>query len=311
MDRDTRERERTTRQSGERSERSLSLSDEGKMTFSNAMLIALVLVAALISFTGVTLSFQSIRDFTALTAMLYVITTMSYRNRYNNGKLRGKNDKEYRDALEDYQNAIEGIPASITDERIASYCEQYKERELKEYRKDILMGFHVKYDEYERQYLSLNFWQILFLRKPWSFRVAVWRCNRAKPMKLDQNMLMSESGNARRKRAIGISGTQRERRDKAWNSISKAIVSMMGGAVAVSIVLDFSMETLAQWAIRILPVIGAIISGDSDGYDNIAVTECNRKREQTKIINRMVAELSKSSSVETPDVCENAGGTAQ
>ena len=169
------------------------------------------------------------------------------------------------------------------------------------------MGFHIDYETYQSEYLNLNFWGILMLKKSWRFRIAILRCNWAKPVKLTPSMLLNESGDARRKRAIGISGKQRESRDKMWNAFSKAIISLGGGAIVVSLVLDFSWETLAQWAIRILPVIGAIISGDADGYDDIAVTESNHKREQAEIIKRMTESVSHRDNTAASEGVEEKG----
>lgn len=308
MDRDNRETERENRHSARKESRPSLNSEEGKVRMSDAVLIALVLVAALVSFTGITFSIQSIRNFTALSAVIYVITTMTYRNRYNHGKLRGRDAKEYKEAVQEYREALQKIPGEMTDEEIAEYCENYKKRELKNYRKDLLMGFHIEYDVYVTEYLGLTLWQVLRLKKPWKFRMIILKCNKAKPVKLSPAMIMNESGNPRRGRAIGISGEQRERRDKTWNALSKALLSIGGGAIVVSLVLDFSLQNLTQWAIRILPIIVAIFTGDSDGYDDIAVTESNHKREQTEIINRMVDEYcsrGKLKKQEKANACES------
>ena len=127
MERDTRTHDREHRHDNARA--SIG-AEEGKLRMSNAMLCALVLVAALVSFTGITFSIQAIRDFTALTVFIYFITTMTYRNRYNCGKLRGRESKEYREAIKEYRDAVNEIPDTVTDDRIAAYCEEYKKREL-------------------------------------------------------------------------------------------------------------------------------------------------------------------------------------
>lgn len=299
MNRDDRELNRDSRRSTRKESLASLNSEEARVRMSDAVLLALVLVAALVSFTGITFSIQSIRNFTAMSAVIYVITTMTYRNRYNHGKLRGRESKEYKDALQGYREALKDIPGEMTDEEIAEYCENYKKRELKNYRKDLLMGFHTEYDTYVAEYLGLTTWKVLRLKKSWKFRLAVLKCNKAKPVKLSPAMIMNESGNPRRGRAIGISGEQRERRDKTRNDLSKALLSIGGGAIVVSLVLDFSLQNLTQWAIRILPIIVAIFTGDSDGYDDIAVTESNHKHEQTEIINRMVDDYRSRNDVES------------
>ena len=68
--------------------------------------------------------------------------------------------------------------------------------------------------------------------------------------------------------------------------------------------------TIAQWVVRMLPIILAIISGDDGGYCNITVTETNFKRDQTHVINlfmeyakrnNLIEEVSKQPEIPTND----------
>ena len=289
MDLDER-RERERRRAPSSQATPLTL-EERRSRWSDFMLIAMIVVAAIIGFGDITFSVQGLRDFTALAAFLYCVTTMTYRNRYNHGKQRGKLSKEYIEASAAYREAVESIPRECTNDMIAEYCEQYKERELKNFRRDLLMPFHVEYEDYEKTYSGLGFWRILFLRHSWSFRCALWRCNRAKPVRLSPSMLLNECGEVRRERVLGISGAQRERMDKLKEAVWRILISVGGGAIAVSIMFDFSWQSIAQWGIRIMPVLTAIISGDDAGYNDIAVTESAHKRGQAEIIKRMNEEL--------------------
>lgn len=294
MDRESRDQERVRSRTSDARGRVPALGEENRTKLSDIALIAMVAIAAIVSFSDITLDMRSLGNFTAMTAFLYCITTMTYRNRYNHGKMRGREDPEYKRALSDYEAALKEIPKECTDDMIAEYCEQYKERELKGYRKDLLLSFHVEYDVYKSTYLNMKFWEVLTLKKSWAFRWMILRCNRAKAIRLTPSMILNESGRARRDRVIGMSGAQRERIDKTWEAIWRVIMSVGGGAIVVSLMFDFSWQTVAQWGIRISPVVTAILSGGDAGYNDIAVTETNHKRGQTEMIRRMIEDLNKN-----------------
>lgn len=301
----SRERERERRREDGAHTAPLLGYEESKAKMSDRLLVALVAIAAIVGFTDLTFNVQSLLKFSALTAFLYCLTTVTYRNRYDHGKLKGKNDPEYTEAVEEYQNAIESIPDFCTEDMISVYCERYKERELSGYRRDLLMPFRIEEGEYQEKYLDMHFWQVVRLKKSWKFRCAILKCNRAKAIPLTPTMILNESGDSRsRRRALGPSGKQREKRDKRKQALSRAIVSFGGGAIAVSLIFDFSWHALAQWAVRILPIVAAIINGDNDGYDDIAVTEAEYKRDQTKFIKRMVEDIKRESEKKAVD-CEN------
>jgi hypothetical protein len=63
------------------------------------------------------------------------------------------------------------------------------------------------------------------------------------------------------------------------------LVVLLGGAIVIDFIVDFSFITVAQWLVRMLPIISAIIMGDDSGFCSIAVTETNFKKDQTAIIN--------------------------
>ena len=301
----SREGERERTREGRAHDTAVLCYEEIRAKMSDRLLVALVAIAAIVGFTDLSFNVQSLLRVSALTVFLYFLTTITYRNRYDHGKLKGKASLDYQEAMQEYKDAIESIPKECTDDMISEYCERYKERELSDYRRELLMPLRVSEKEYQEKYLDMRFWQILFLKKSWGFRFTIMKCNRAKPIRLTPSMILNESGDGRqRRRALGLSGKQRENRDKGKQALERAIVTMSSGAIAVSLIVDFSWQELALWAVRILPVVTAIIYGSNDGYDDIAVTETAFKRDQTKLIKRMVSDITQAGEKKTID-CEN------
>lgn len=264
--------------------RSLGLASGGSV-LNDIILVVLVVIAAAISFTDFSLSVGSIKEFTALTLFLYVITTMVYRNRYAKGMLRGKQDSDYKSSLSEYRSKRQ----RIYDDRIAhlvpSFCKDYKKKELREYRESLLSDVEIDYDDYVKQYRHKSNRAIMKLDFSLDVKKTIIRCNRAKPLRLTPNLILNENGEMDRDKLLGQSGRERERKDKRKQLISRAFMVIFGGMIVVDIIFDFSLLTIFQWVIRMMPVISAIVTGDDAGYCNITVTETNFKKDQVSVIN--------------------------
>lgn len=269
-----------------------------KFSMNDLMLAGIVVIAMVISLTDFTFSLGDFKNFTALTLFLYVITTIIYRNRYNRGKLRGRSDPEYIEALNAYRKAKNKITESGIVSEVSDFCQEYKTRELKEYRKGILADVDLDYDEYLEKYRLLTNRDVMKLPMPLSVRKAILKCNKAKPITLTPGLIMNESGEANRQKLVTQSGREREIKDKREQLLSRGLVVFLGGAIAVNIIFDFSFITIVQWFVRMLPIIGAIIMGDDGGFCNIAVTETNFKKDQTAIINLFLEQHNKKSKEE-------------
>ena len=256
-----------------------------KYSMNDLMLAALVVIAMALSLTDFTLSLGDFKNFTALTLFLYVISTIIYRNRYNRGKLRGRSDPEYIEALKDYREAKQKIIDGGMASEVSTFCQDYKTKELKEYRKGILADVDLDYDKYTEKYRLLSIWHVIRLPLSWSMRKAIMKCNKATPIKLTPGLIMNESGEADREKLVAQSGRDRELKDKRDQVISRGLVVILGGAIAIDVIFNFSFITIVMWFVRMLPIIGAIIMGDDGGFCNIAVTETNFKKGQTAIIN--------------------------
>lgn len=256
-----------------------------RIAMNDIMLAVLVLIAAAISFTDFTLSLGSLKNFTALTLFLYIITTLVYRNRYDKGKQRGKQDKEYISSLTEYRKKRQNIYDRSVASLVPTFCKDYKVRELQQYRESLLADVDMDYSEYKEKYQRISEKSIMKLDLPLETRRTLIKCNRAKPIRLVPGLIMNENGETDREKLIGMSGRERERLDKRAQAISRGVIVLFGSMVAINIILDFSLITVFQWFVRMIPVISAIIMGDDSGYCNVTVTETTFKRDQVAVIN--------------------------
>ena len=289
-------------------ERGVIQNEPDRFQLNDLMLGALVVIAAVLSFTDFSFSAGDWKNLTALTLFLYIITMFIYRNRYSKGMSRGKKDAEYQESLKTYREKRQEIYRKSIASHVPTFCTHYKKQELREYRESLLCDIEMEYDIYKEKYLTMPKKDILKEHLSLEAKKVIIKCNRAKAVKLYPGLILNESGEFDRDKLIGKSGRQRERQDKKKQAITRAVYVLFGAAVAFDVIFHFSLMTIAQWVIRMLPVILAIVSGDDGGYCNITVTETNFKRDQSQVIGLFMEYAKKNNLIEdtsTPNECHS------
>lgn len=295
--------------SGSEKRRELRRSYEShKFNVKDLSLVAIVIIAMAVSLTDFTFSLGDFKNLTALTLFLYVITTLVYRNRYDKGKSRGREDKDYIESLGAYRTARKKINDEGAASEVAEFCREYKVRELREYRESMLADVDLTYDEYMQKYRHLPFRDVMKLKLPLYTRRIILKCNNAKPIKLTPGIILNEYGESDRNKLVGQSGRERERKDKRRQLVLRGLIVLLGGMIAVNVILDFSVVTVIQWFVRMLPILSALIMGDDSGYCDIVVTENSFKKDQTAIIdlffeyrNKKTSQLPATTTAELPE----------
>ena len=261
-----------------------SLEKREKFNMKDVSLVAMVIIAMIVSMTDFSFSPGDIKNLTALTLFLYVITTIVYQDRYDRGKRRGREDQDYITSLGSYRTSRGKITELGCVSEIPAFCREYKTRELREYREGLLADVDITYEEYIRNYRHLRSSDVMRLRLPFDVRQTIIKCNKAKPIRLTPGMILNENGEADRHELAGQSGRQRERKDKRKDFVKRGVMVLLGALIAVDVITSFSVETVLQWFVRMIPVLSALIMGDDSGFCDIAVTETNFKKDQTTII---------------------------
>ncbi len=286
-------------------ERGLIKNAPDKFQLNDLALCALVIIAALLSFTDFSFSAGDWKNLTALTLFLYIITMFVYRNRYGKGMSRGKVDPEYKESLSIYREKRETINEKNLVSRVPSFCTWYKKTELREYRESLLVDIDMDYETYKEKYLMMPKKEILKLPMSMDAKNILIKCNSAKTVKIYPGLILNESGEYDREKLIGKSGRQRERQDTKKQAVTRAAYVLFGAAVAFDMIFNFSLMTIAQWFVRMLPIILAMISGDDGGYCNITVTETNFKRDQSHAIDLFMEYAKKNNLVDEAEAPTN------
>lgn len=262
-----------------------SIGEKHKFQINDIVLGALVLVAAVISFTDFSFSLGDLSSITAITLFMYIITMLVYRNCYSRGMAKGREDEEYKAVLSAYRQKRNEIYTKGLAGQIPDFCVWYKKKELREYRESLLCDVDITYDEYIEKYMKMPYRKLRHTPLSREARKVIIKCNRAKSIDLYPGAVLNENGEYDRHKLIGKSGREREKLDKNYQAISRAVYVIFGALVACDVFLNFSPIIIAQWVVRMLPVIIAIISGNDGGLNNITITEVAFKNGQLNIMN--------------------------
>lgn len=244
---------------------------------ADVTLFAAVLVAAVISLGQVSLTLSAVRDVSLLVALLYVLATLIYRNRYSCALERGKRTQDYLSAYSEYDGLRRGLFEKGLSAKVPAFCAEYVIRELESYREGLLAEVGLTYADYVGKYRGKS---VSALKKECSLNRyavrAVMKCERAKGIKLNKNMILLSDGDAvGRNRPFGISSKARQRRDYRMNLIVRLSVTVLSGIIAVDFMIDPSLNTLIEWCVRMVPIISAAFFGSSNGYLNATETAVN------------------------------------
>ena len=272
----------------------------------NMILIVAVIVAALISMGELTITLAGAINVSLLVALLYLISSLVYKNNYSAGINKAKETEEYAAARKAFDEAVERIYERGVLDRIPEFCLRYREEDLKSFRSAMLSDVAISYDEYEREYLGKSKGDIKALTEiSKEAKVVIIRANAAKGMNISRNVLMTCGETktlserlwtlATGHRSIGMDSGTRSRIDFGVNVISRALTTILAGAVGITIVLDdFSIRSIAQWAIRMLPVIWSAIVSYTAGMRNVLETLIPQLERKTEILKIFAAWSSES-----------------
>lgn len=273
----------------------------------NVGLVLLIIIAALVSFGEISFSAGDIRDLSLLAVVIYVISTLVYRNNYTGGMNKGKTLPEYIEAKAAYDEAKAEVMRHDVLPKLPGLCVEYCREELKQYRAAILSAACITYDDYAENYINKSESELKDLGLPDSAIKIIFKAGKAKAKHLDPNALLSEDG-ARlifKRRILGVSSKARENFDFGLNAVTRALITVLSVVIIVAIAFDFNLETLATWGVRMLPVLWSALTSTAAGIKNVLYTLIPQMQRKTEILKTIFAMHEKERKVITKASLKN------
>lgn len=253
-------------------------------TLDDIVIFLTICIATIANFADFGFTLQGINRITAVSLMIYIVTTVTYNHCYNKGKLSGKLDEKYKATLIDYTKEVDSVVAENLLVKIPDFISYYIKNDLIEYRKGILFQFDIEYEEYEKKYLRLSNRDIMKLKVSIKMKKALIKCNMAKPASITKADIISCDNDIKRKRPLGLSGHKMEQIDKTSQGLYRLFMTIFAGTIGVDIVFNFTWITVVLWAVRMMPTLTALVMGNWRGYTNIVETETCFKQNQIYMI---------------------------
>lgn len=266
------------------------LVDAAKVNnFTSIVLLVCVAITAVLSMGEVTFTIQNALSVSVICVVLFVVASLIYTSKYKEYEAKARESELYISTKAEYDKVVKTFQDKKLLNRLPDLCLRYIEEELVQYRAAILSSVCLNYDTYKENYLNKTRKELKALNLAPSVIKAIYKANKARGLRLDpQKLTTNFKQSFFRYSALTITSGARESIDTGVNTLSRLATTVLGGVVSVSVIINFSWQTLAQWAIRMLPLAVAAMSGAHQGTRNIEQTAIPHMRGQINILNTML-----------------------
>lgn len=255
-------------------------------------LLALCLLAAFVSFWDVGFSINKAFTVGWLSILIFIVSTTTYRNKYDGGIYKGRQTTEYKTAKASFENIRDFIVAKSLINTLSDWCNNYRVNDLTQIQKGIVCPY-MTYEEYTEKYKNLNIRKVHRCDLSWQAKKAVILANSVMPLELSADGLLGISAQTNifgKRKALPISGGEKRKHDMIVNYASKFILTFVLGMFVVEILSDPTLETFLQWLIRMFPVVTAYLTGEANGYRNVTAIDTQRINAQSQVLRLFFAD---------------------
>ena len=266
---------------------------------TSIVILGIVAIAAVVSLGEFSITLGGVVNVTATVAILYLVASILYSNSYLNGITKGKNTEEYIKAKAAHDEAVTKINTLGMLPKMPELCIKFCEEELKCSRTSIMLDACIKYDYYLKNYFGKSKVDLRKMGIPDNAIRCITEANKLKAVNITPSRLMSSGEDSTIyerfasvlgiRRSMGIESKTRQRIDYSANMVSRIVTTILSGVVGINIVIEeFNLKTIALWAMKMLPLAIAALSGYNSGYRNVLDTLIPQLLRKTKIINTLI-----------------------
>lgn len=250
-----------------------------------ASVLLIDLIVYLIFIASFDLSGSEIQEqvFSALGVIIIGTTIVLYLNGYSTGGTGANKLAETIETRKTYNSAVSRIITENLTDKLDAFCEEYKDRELKEVISDKLAVVGITYGEYQK-ILSGESLHVLTDKQ----KKVIDGINKIKPIKLDRSVILTIDGQGHKRNPItplwkiqlykyaqmGIKG------------LTVTLASMFTVAVSVKINYKTDFETVVYAILQAATLCGSFVSGFIAGRN--VTTKLSRR---TAEINNIIEEF--------------------
>lgn len=253
-------------------------------------------VITFISFGELRLSSEGIVAVTGWTVILYITGIILYNDAYSSAKDKAIQSSAWENVCRDHSKLVNVIRAGFMLDRLEEFCRSVRTTIRKRLIRSRLVGTGVDAAEFEKSISKLTKKEIWALcgkdGKPYprKVRARLLAATLVPDPRIYPEDLLHEAERAEKALLpLGMDGSERERRDKWQNIISRALTSAVGGWLTVDFIANLSLSTFGIYLMRIFPLIMAIVIGNRKGNENIYKISIQHKKRQISYLEDFLA----------------------
>ena len=277
---------------------------------TNAGLIIVCIIAAVVSFWDLRITFDDAFSVGWVAIMLYFVATSVYRTKYDGGIYRGKQSEAYKLANDKFCELREKVMRDSLEGRLRKWCNAYRVKDVENIRKEIVCPY-MSYEKYVSEYANLSKSKIKSMGLSKKVSNAIISANDIEPAELSADMLLSANVKQSlfgKRRILPRSGDEQRRGDFIANYVVRFFMTFICGMFIVEVVSDPTLDTFLQWMIRMIPIVLAFLTGENNGFLNATEVTCKRMDAQARLLETFFADVEKEVSTDEEPKTLSANG---
>ncbi len=239
-----------------------------------------LLVAALVTFTEISLLSLSLQSLTLTVAVYAAVTVVMYISLEEEGELAGRTESAYKEA----ENALTATAARITAVHYApleAFCRLYTKEELAERRARLLLTYGIS-DEAQQELPA----------------AVQRRICRLRPLQLNASMLLGKPAKAA---DSPLCDPDRRRRTRLLTRLTPSLLCMTFGiGIAIGARDALTVSAILEGIFKLSALLIVGLRGYVQGYLFVSEAEIPFIRAKTRLLERFLCETSEEKSQSSP-----------
>ena len=273
-----------------------------------AISMFLMFITVMVVTTDITISLSSIAQLSTDFFLLLFCSYASYICCTDSGTKAGKLSKIYIDTVKTFEELSQKIIDLKIHCILGEFCKEYIATELKNAKTYYLVSAGVDYDEYIREYSSLENSQIESLSGlSTAQKKALMSANAVKPIKLYPEQIIRHGGSNMRRSPLLISPDMRRRANYIVKFISIVAITLGMSLIALNDIEGSSWTIFVMICVKLGSVLYNCFSGYKSGYENIVIHSVNYMNEQISLMRQAIVFYAErnESNVKNQYICTN------
>ena len=251
--------------------------------------IFLMFITVMVITTDVTISLESIAHLSTDFFLLLFCSYASYICCSDSGTKAGMLSTIYTETVKKFNELQQKIIDGKIHCILGDFCKEYIATELKNAKTYFLVSAGIDYDDYIREYSSLEDEEILKASGLSSAqKKALMSANAVKPIKLYPEQIIRAGGANSRRSPLHISPELRKRANYLGKFFSIVGITLGMSLVALNEVTSSSWTIFVMIIIKLGSVLYNCFSGYKSGYENIVIHSVNYMTEQISLMQQAI-----------------------